>query len=113
MPGLRGNLRRRLDAGRSGADHADALAGEVHTFVRPLAGVVPLAREIGRPGISGTLAVDRQPTAVIEEFARRYVSPRLGAHLPAVGRLVVMRGSYAAVEPNVALQVEPLGDEFR
>ena len=57
----------------------------------------------------GTFAVDRQPTAVIRNFATK-VSPLLGAHAPAIGGLVVMRGDDAGVEADVALQVEPVGD---
>src|SRR5262249_45240223 len=41
-----GNERRRLDAGRSRADHGDTLAAEVDGFVRPASGDVDLAREI-------------------------------------------------------------------
>ena len=65
-----------------------------------------------RPGMFGTLAVDRQPTAVTRNFATN-VSPCSVRTLPAIGRLVVVRGRDAAVEPDVALQVEPVGDEVQ
>src|ERR1700741_945277 len=45
MPGLLGDDRNRLDARRSGADHRHPLAGEVDVIMRPVRGVVDLARE--------------------------------------------------------------------
>ena len=59
----RGDHRRRLDAGGAGADHADPLAGEIDAFMRPLAGVVPVALEILQAGnvrhVRGGQAADR------------------------------------------------------
>src|SRR5262249_14312199 len=49
MPGLGSDHRSRLDAGRTGPDHADALAREVDAFVRPLPRVVPVALERLQP----------------------------------------------------------------
>ena len=65
-----------------------------------------------RPGIFGTLAVDRQPTAVTRNFATKSLA-LFGAHAPAIGGLVVLRGGHAGVELDVALQVEPVGDEVQ
>ena len=42
---LLGDDRDHLDAGRSGADHADPKAGEIHALMRPETGVVPFALE--------------------------------------------------------------------
>ena len=47
LAGLLGDHRHRLDRRRSGADHADAQAGEIDRLVRPVAGVVDLALEVG------------------------------------------------------------------
>ena len=52
--GLLGDHRDRLDAGRAGADHADALAGEVDALVRPAARCgAARPRSARGPGMSG------------------------------------------------------------
>ena len=48
--GLRGDHGRGLNAGRAGANHAHALAGEVHPVMRPLASVVPVSLETLQTG---------------------------------------------------------------
>ena len=42
----RRNHRNRLNTRGPGADHANALAREIHTLMRPFAGVVPFALKI-------------------------------------------------------------------
>ena len=78
-----GDHRSRLDSGRAGADHADALAGKIDALMRPLPGVMPIAGEATSPGMFGILAADRQPTAVIRNFAS-YALPAAVVH-PASG----------------------------
>ena len=76
LVGLLGDDRDRLDSRRAGADDADALAAEVDTFVGPLAGVIRLRpSNVSRPSKSGTLVDDRQPVAMMKNWAR-YSSPR-------------------------------------
>ena len=50
--GLLGDQRDRLDRRRAGADHADALTGEVHALMRPMTGVVG---RTGKPVDAGDL----------------------------------------------------------
>ena len=88
--GLLGDQRDRLNARRAGADHGDALAGEVDAVMRPAAGEIDLALEI-------LDAVDlrrlrRRETAgrhdVMAAGDRRAV---VGGEQPAFGRLVPFR----------------------
>ena len=70
VAGLLGDHRDRLDAARAGADHADALAGEVDALVGPRAGVVRVALEASTPGdVRASVAIDRQPMAVMTNCA--------------------------------------------
>ena len=67
---------------------------------------------VSSPGMAGTLAVDRQPTAVTRYFAMK-VSPVLCTDMPAIGRFVVVRRRNAGPELNVAFQVELVGHEIQ
>ena len=108
--GRRGDDRRGLDAGGAGADHAHPLAGEIHALMRPLAGVVPVARKALQPANAGTLAVDRQPTAVIRNLATK-VSPFSVRTRQRLAALVILRRGDTGVELDVPLQVELVGDD--
>ena len=88
---LRGDARDHLHAGRAGADHADAQAGEIDALVRPQTAVVPLALERLQ-----TLEVGH---ARGREIAARHDAERRGHHValvgpdrPAVGRGIEFSG---------------------
>ena len=104
---LLGDDRYRLDRRGPGADHADSLAGEVDTFVRPPACVIRLAP--GRcpcPRMSGMFVDDRHPVAMIEEL-RRHVVAAVGVHQSSAGVLVERRALMTLrVELHVASQFE-------
>ena len=98
-----------LDAGRARADHADALAGEVHALVRPASGVVGGAAE-------GVDPLDlRQPPG--GQAARRHDAEPGGNGIapvrpqgPAAGSLVEVSRHNARAEAEAAAQVEAVGD---
>ena len=107
--GLLGDDRDRLDRRRAGADHADALAGEVDALVRPAAGVVRRAleavdarevRRVRRRQAAGRHDAERAETSVAA----------LGRDRPAPRRLVEGGRGDARVELDVAAQVEAVGD---
>ena len=109
--GLGGDLRDRLDAGRAGADHRHALAGEVDALVRPGAGVVGRAREASRrPGIAGARGVERQPVAMTSQRAETLVAA-VGGHASS-GRPPRRRSrdQHAGLEGDQRPQVEAVGD---
>src|SRR5277367_1906797 len=112
MLGLCGNHWRGLNPGRPSADHADALAGEIYTVVWPLARVVPVALELPQAGnvgyVGGGEAADGSDEKLHNECLVVF-----RADAPAIGRLVVMRRRHPAVELNVALQVELVGDDIQ
>ena len=94
----------------AGADHADALAGEVDALVRPAAGVVPLALEVVESGNSGIAWRRQAADGADEEPGRRRVSRR-SVTIPAVRAVVVEpRRRDAGLELDVAPQVETVGD---
>ena len=108
--GLLGDNRDQLHARRTGADDADPLTAEVDVVPRPAAGEQRGARE----GVH-TLDVGFERRG---EDARRGDDERRGERLARFGfhrpRRVVLverhRGD-VGVEPDVAAQVQPIGDE--
>ena len=68
---LLGDDRHRLDRRRSGADDADALAGEIDLFMRPVAGVVDLALEAIEALDVGHPRVRQAAGGEHDEFCRR------------------------------------------
>src|SRR5581483_5540191 len=90
-----GDDRRHLDAGRAGADLADALVAEVHAVARPLAGVIPTAGEALQAGnprdVGGREAAHRG-----DEIAHAVALAGFGNYVPPV--FTVVRGADAGVE---------------
>ena len=101
--------RDRLDRGRAGADDADAQAGEVHAFMRPMAGVVGLALEACEP-LEVRRACVRQRAGRHDHVLRRVACAVVGGHRPAIGVLVEHGRGDARVELDVGTQVEAVGD---
>ena len=109
LRGLGGDDGDRLDRGGARADHPHALAGEVDALVGPEARVMHLARE--------ALETRDVGHAGNREAAGRHDQERGGeplaavrGHRPAVARLVEDRLGHARAEPDVAAEVEALGD---
>ena len=118
-----------LDAGRAGADHADPEPAEVDALVGPGAGVIDTACERVDPA-DVRQARHRERSACHDDEAGRdratavarllplaglLVECRLflagfGAQLPAAARRVEAHRPDARVEPDVAAQIEPVGD---
>src|ERR671920_993125 len=84
---LLSDLRGDLDAGRSGADGPDPLAGEVDAFVGPLGGVVPLASKVLQAGDVWDVR-RRQGAQGGDEKPRRDDVAGVRVHLPTVRLLV-------------------------
>ena len=61
------------------------------------------------PGKAGRFGADRQPTAMMQNFARDPVAA-VGLDQPAIGALVERRRGDAGVEHDLAAQVEAVGD---
>jgi len=80
--------------------------------VRPLAGVISVAPEILQSGNFGHIGGGKAADGRDEKLCHEYFA-LLGAHAPAVRRLIVVRGRHTAVELNVVLQVELVGDEVQ
>ena len=106
---LRRDHRDRLDRRRAGADHADAHAGEVHAFMRPVAGVVGLALE-ARQSLEVRRARVRQRAGRHDDVLRGVALAVVGGHRPAIGALVEHGRGDAGVELDVGAQVEAVGD---
>lgn len=110
--GLFGDRRCRLDAGRAGADLANALAAEVYAFMGPQAGVVPIAFEILEAlklwYVGGGKAPDGR-----DEVRRRHHLPPCSVDGPGVGGVVKCdRGDFRP-QSDVALEIEPVGNEIQ
>jgi len=101
----------RLDAGRARADRADPLAGKIDPLMRPLAGVIPVAREVLEPGKIRHVRRGQAADGGDQEFDDIGVA-LLGAHPPAVCRFVIDRGGHAGIEPDAPPKVELVGDEI-
>lgn len=104
-----GDDRNRLDARGSRANDGDALAGEVHRFVRPGRGVVDLPGE-------GIQTGERRSHRRRQRAGGHHAEPggdalaRLGGHRPAQLHFVEHGGIHAGVQGDVAAQIQPVGD---
>ena len=106
---LLGNHRHRLDARRAGADHGDALAGEIDRLMRPVAGVIDLALEAIDALDVGMRASERQPVAITRSSpssSRLLRSSPSSRYRRSSNRALDDRG----VELDVRPQVEAIGD---
>src|SRR5882757_2069773 len=109
VPDLARNGLDGLDAGGAGADHGDALAGKIHRLLRPTRGVEGLALEI----VAALDARQRrrrqwadrgdQEAAAVARAARK-------RDLPAPAVILIDRSGDAALELDVAAQIEFVGD---
>ena len=110
VPDRLGDLGDRLDRGRAGADHRDALAREAHRPMRPRAGMVGLAAKAldARDGRHGRR---RQGSDRGDQEPRPRAPAVVALDLPLVGGLVIGDRLYPAIELDVAAQVELVGDE--
>jgi hypothetical protein len=103
-----GNLRDRLHAGSPRSNHGHPFARKLYRLVRPGAGVVGLTREIGDAGDCRHGRCRQRPDRGDQEARAR--SPAIFEHdLPSIGANVVASGCHAAVEGDVAAQVELVG----
>ena len=112
MLGLLGDPRNGLDAGRTGADHADPLAGEVNAFVRPCPGVIGVAAKRLHVG-EVRRARCRQAAGRHHAETRTQPLTVIGAHVPRRGALFEVRIADAHVELDVAPQIEAVGHMLR
>src|SRR5437016_11029700 len=88
---LFGDLRDRLDGGRTGADDADTLAGEVYRSVRPPRGVIGGALETV-PARNDRQRIGREDADGGEQEPRRCLLAVFQCYVPLVRRLIPMRG---------------------
>ncbi len=109
MAGGLGHFGDGLHAGRAGADHRDALALEANRFLRPVMGVAGLARERLDPG-DARHRRRREHADRGDQEARAVAPAILQDDVPAARVLLVVRGGDAALELDVAAQVELVGD---
>ena len=107
--GLCGDERDRLDARRSGTDHRDPLAGEVHRIVGPVAGEVHLAREPLEAADVGLLGYG-QASGGHHQMAATDLVAAVGADPPCRRRVVPVRLRDPGAERDVAAQVELVRD---
>ena len=109
MRGLAREFRNRLHAGRTGADHADAFAGEIDRFVRPAAGVIDLAAE---SFCAGNFRLDRHRQAAGGHHAERRFERFAGFARQAPAPRIVLPFHFrdARVELHVAPQIEFVSD---
>ena len=96
-------------AGSAGADHRDPLALEPDRFLRPVMGVAGLALERVDTG-NARHGRRRQHADCGDQEARGVAAAVVEEDVPAPRVLLIMRGGHAAVEPNVAPQVELVRD---
>jgi hypothetical protein len=106
---LLGHDRDDLRAGRSGADDADPLAGEVDRLVGPARGHIELALETLQPFDVRILGLGQTADGAYEIAGRDFVAA-IGFHRPALAVVIEPRGDHARLETNVLLQVEAIGD---
>ena len=99
----------RLDAGRAGADHGDALAGEIHRLLRPSRGVKRRALEIVAPLDPGQ-GGRRERADRGDQEARTEAAAVLQRDGPAPRILVVDGRRHPAAKLDIAAQVELVGD---
>ena len=106
-----GDDRDRLDAGRAGADLADALAGEVDAVMGPEPGVVGGAGEGVDAGDAGHVG-GREAADGGDEEAGVETLAGGGLDDPAVAAAVEAGGGDAGAELDVAAEVEAVDDVF-
>ncbi len=87
----------------------DALTGEIHLRVRPVAGVIGLARETLQTREGRDPGGRQAPGGHDAEAGRHAVSP-VRLDLPAVHRFVEAGRGHARVELDVAAQIEAVSD---
>ena len=100
-----GHHRNGLNAGGTRANHANALAREIHAFMRPFASVVPFALKI-RDAINFWQIGRRKAADGGDQIARRIFRALFRAQAPQIGGLIILRRHHARAEGNVALQVK-------
>src|SRR5271163_651164 len=106
------DFRDELDAGGTGPNHADALAGEVRFLMRPARSVKRLALEAVDAREVGDI-VRRKNADGRDEKSRARTVTVAQANLPLVRRLIESRRVNAGVELDVAAQVEFVRDEIQ
>ena len=99
------NHRNGLNAGGPRANHANALAREIHTLMRPFASVVPIALKI-RDAFNFRQIGGRKAAYRRDQIARRIFRALFRAYAPQIGDLIIPRRHHARAEGNVALQVK-------
>ena len=108
---LSGDERDRLDTGRTGTDHRNTLAGEIHTLVRPTTGEIHLAGEPVGAFDVGALR-QRQTSRGHHVMAARDLLALSGTHTPPRCSLVPHCRLDPGVEVDAAPQVVLVGDEL-
>ncbi|EKD60619.1 MAG: hypothetical protein ACD_54C00645G0002 [uncultured bacterium] len=108
MPGNRGGGGDHLHAGRSGADHADALAGKVYAF-GPCAGMHDLALEAVDALVFRRIGGRQQAKPGDQIFRGNGLALVIG-DVPQPGFIVEMGGGDAGVELEAAAQIVGIGD---
>src|SRR4029077_18468286 len=103
------NLLDNLHPARPGADDADALALEVHTFLRPQGGMVADATEVLQPRDRRNIGYRGEPRPEHEELRPRHAAVA-GLYDPLVAIRVKLRPRDAGVEPDVTAETELLVD---
>src|SRR6185312_6519714 len=98
-----------LDRRRTGADHADAQAGEIDAFVRPFAGVVDRSLEIV-DAFEARAVRRRKATDRHDAELRGYLVAAIGLDRPAPGAFVEGCFGHAGIERDVAAKLEAVGD---
>ena len=109
VAGLLGDHRHRLDARRSRADHADALAGEIDRLMRPVAGVIDLALKTIEALDLGHPCVRQAAGGEHDEFCGHGLA--VGERdRPQVGALIELRAFDDGVELDVGAETKTVGD---
>ena len=98
-----------LNAGRAGADHADALAAEVDVLLGPARGVVDVALETVHAGEVRDLGRGEQAHGLDEELRAPGLAV-VGRDRPPAGLVVPGGGLDLGVELDAATQVVAVGD---
>jgi hypothetical protein len=98
-----------LDAGRAGADDGDALAGEVHLFLGPFAGVIGSALE-AIDALERGSEMRRQDADGADQELGTGTLAVVDDDFPLIGLLVVDCRGDAGIELNVTAQIKFVGD---
>ncbi len=109
MAGLLGDDRHRLDRRRTRADHGDALAGEIHGMMRPMAGMIDFAFEFLQALDVGHPRVRKTPGGE-DDMARGDGIALRRRHRPQTGGFIEYGALDAGRELNVAAEVKTVGD---